>query len=217
MTTVRTPPGRRERKKAAIREALSTAALRLFLERGYDGVGVREIAEVADVSTTTLLKYFPSKEALVFDKDSDLEASLIGAVVDRPSGASAVSALREHMRDRVELVTTRTGAPEFMGLVLGTPALADYWHKMWMRHEASLALAIAADVGAPRDDASCAALAHFALETSAFACRTSDPLRAVDAAFDILERGWVAFHPVSVPGRTPNSSTVEPGVEHHGL
>jgi AcrR family transcriptional regulator len=217
MSTTPTPPGRRERKKAAIREALSTAALRLFLERGYEDVGVREIADVADVSTTTLLNHFPCKEALVFDRDADLEEALIGAVVHRPTGTSPVSALREHMRGRVELVTTKSGASEFMGLVLGTPALADYWHKMWMRHEVSLARALAADVGAPEDDASCAALAHFALETSAFACRTHDPLRAVDAAFDILERGWVAFRPESAPGRTHDSSTTETGVEPHDL
>ena len=45
--------GRRERKKAATRKALADAALELFLDRGFDDVGVREIAEAADVSTAT--------------------------------------------------------------------------------------------------------------------------------------------------------------------
>ncbi|WP_280431681.1 helix-turn-helix domain-containing protein, partial [Nocardia brasiliensis] len=59
-----TEPGRRERKKAANRQALADAALRLFLERGYDAVGVREIADAADVSVATLFKHFPGgKEA----------------------------------------------------------------------------------------------------------------------------------------------------------
>ncbi|MFD6073807.1 TetR/AcrR family transcriptional regulator, partial [Amycolatopsis lurida] len=49
-------PGRRERKKAATRQALADAALKLFLERGYDQVSIRDIAEAADVSTTTLFK-----------------------------------------------------------------------------------------------------------------------------------------------------------------
>ena len=65
--------GRRERKKAATRQALADAALRLFLEHGYDQVTVRDIAEAADVSTTTLFKHFPGKEALVFDEDADHE------------------------------------------------------------------------------------------------------------------------------------------------
>ena len=66
--------GRRERKKAQTRRALADAAMRLFTERGYDNVGVREVAEEADVAVTTLFKRFPSKEALVFDGDADREA-----------------------------------------------------------------------------------------------------------------------------------------------
>ncbi|MFE2143549.1 TetR/AcrR family transcriptional regulator, partial [Streptomyces sp. NPDC059456] len=51
------PTGRRERKKAATRRAIADAALHLFLERGYDEVGIREIADAADVSNTTLFKH----------------------------------------------------------------------------------------------------------------------------------------------------------------
>lgn len=82
------PMGRRERKKAATRQAIADAALRLFLERGYDDVGIREIAEAADVSTTTLFKHFPVKEALVFDEDAENEARLLAAVRERPAGQS---------------------------------------------------------------------------------------------------------------------------------
>lgn len=76
--------GRRERKKAQTRQALADAALKLFLERGYDEVGVKEVADAADVSVTTLFKYFPSKEALLFDQDDDIEAALVAAVHGRP-------------------------------------------------------------------------------------------------------------------------------------
>ncbi|MBS2532549.1 helix-turn-helix transcriptional regulator, partial [Catenulispora sp. NF23] len=76
-----TEPGRRERKKAAIRQSLADTARDLFLERGYDAVGVREIAEAADVSVATLFNHFPDgKEALVFDQDADREAALVAAV-----------------------------------------------------------------------------------------------------------------------------------------
>ncbi|WP_280456240.1 helix-turn-helix domain-containing protein, partial [Nocardia brasiliensis] len=80
-----TEPGRRERKKAANRQALADAALRLFLERGYDAVGVREIADAADVSVATLYKHFPGgKEAQVFDQDADREAGGGGPRPPRP-------------------------------------------------------------------------------------------------------------------------------------
>ncbi|WP_435601996.1 hypothetical protein [Streptomyces sp. bgisy130] len=73
---------------------------------------------------------------------------------------------------------------------MSTPALRDYGHRMWMRHETALAQAIAADTGARGDDPACAALAHFALEALALARGRDDPRAAIDAAFDLLERGW---------------------------
>lgn len=36
-----TPTGRRERKKAATRQKIADTAMRLFLERGYDTVGIQ--------------------------------------------------------------------------------------------------------------------------------------------------------------------------------
>ena len=89
--------GRRERKKAATRKAIADAALRLFLERGYDDVGIREIADAADVSTATLFKHFPGKEALVFDMDADREAGLLDAVHKRPKEQSILAALRDYV------------------------------------------------------------------------------------------------------------------------
>src|SRR3569833_3980993 len=80
------PVGRRERKKAATRQASADAALRRFLERGYDQVSIRDIADAADVSTTTVFKHFSGKEALVFDQDEDRESALIAAVRQRAAG-----------------------------------------------------------------------------------------------------------------------------------
>src|SRR3954463_8209938 len=94
-----TPPatGRRERKGAPPRQAIADAALRLFLERGYDKVSVRDVAEAADVSTSTLFMHFPGKEALVFDQEADKEAQLVAAVRGRAPGRSIIAALRDHV------------------------------------------------------------------------------------------------------------------------
>jgi hypothetical protein len=59
-----------------------------------------------------------------------------------------------------------------------------------MRHQDALAAAIAAYVGAPADDPHAQALARFTLESTALARRSADPQRALDAAFDLLERGF---------------------------
>src|SRR3954453_19437298 len=109
-----TEMGRRERKKAATPKALADAALRMFLERGCDNVGAREIADPSDVSTTTLQKHFPSKESLVFDRDAYIEEALIAAVRDRAPDTSVLGALRNYTLARVERGTAVDGASEFM-------------------------------------------------------------------------------------------------------
>ena len=47
------------------REAIMTAALSLFVERGFYGTAVPEIADSAGVGAGTIYRYFESKEALV--------------------------------------------------------------------------------------------------------------------------------------------------------
>lgn len=187
MTTETT--GRRERKKAATRQALADAALRLFLERGYDQVSIKDIADAADVSTTTLFKHFSGKEALVYDEDEGQEAALIAAVLERPAGQSIPAALRDYvLRSWIETSQDPRFAP-FNRLTRDTPALQEYGDRMWMRHVNALARAIAEE-SADVDADTCAALAHFTLETVRLARSRPDPRRATERAFDLLEHGW---------------------------
>jgi AcrR family transcriptional regulator len=192
------PTGRRERKKAQTRQSLADAALELFLERGYDQVGVKDVADFADVSVTTLFKHFSGKEALVFDQDDDVEAALVAAVRERPPGQSIPQALREHLllkQTQFAVHATDPRFADFTRLVQETPALRDYAQRMWTRHEAALTRAIAEAVGAPEDDVSCAALARFALEARSLILRHAEPRRAAAEAFALLEHGWAASHP----------------------
>ena len=188
------PGGRRERKKAATRQAIADAALRLFLERGYEQVGVREIAEVADVSVSTLFNYFPAgKEALVFDEDAGNEAALVRAVTDRPAGRTVPQALRAHFIGFVTSDHTRDPRfAELQRLVQQTPALREYSRAMTLRHESALAHALAEQTGRPHDDLLCAAYARFSLETLVLAGSRPDPAAAIDQAFLLLEQGWTA-------------------------
>ncbi|WP_328461600.1 TetR/AcrR family transcriptional regulator [Streptomyces sp. NBC_00448] len=184
--------GRRERKKAATRQAIADTALRLFLERGYEQVSVREIAEGADVSVSTLFNYFPhGKEALVFDEDARNEETLVRAVTDRPPGQTLPQALRAYLVGFV--VTGHAQDPRFAGLqklIRQTPALREYSRAMWLRHEHALARALADQAGRPHDDLLCAAYARFTLETIPFAGSHPDPAAAVDQACRLLDHGW---------------------------
>ncbi|MFB6806525.1 TetR/AcrR family transcriptional regulator [Streptomyces sp. NPDC056387] len=186
--------GRRERKKAATRQAIADAALHLFLERGYDEVGIREIADAADVSTTTLFKHFPVKEALVFDEDAEQETRLLAAVRERPEGQSIPTALREHaLTNRLAAVHGDPRFTAFTNLVSATPALRDYAQSMWLRHTTALARAIAEESGLAADDPACTALAHFALQAPRAVYAHDNPRQAVTRAFDLLEHGWNAL------------------------
>jgi AcrR family transcriptional regulator len=88
-------PGRRERKKAEVRQRISDAATALFLRRGFDQVSVSEIAEAADVARPTVFAHFPRKEDLFFDRYPEVAGQLTRAIRERPAGTSAVSALRD--------------------------------------------------------------------------------------------------------------------------
>ncbi|MEZ0091732.1 TetR/AcrR family transcriptional regulator [Streptacidiphilus sp. EB129] len=184
--------GRRERKKAATRQAIADTALRLFLERGYEQVGVREIAEGADVSVSTLFNYFPQgKEALVFDEDARNEAALVRAVTDRPPGQTIPQALRAHLTGFVGSAHTQDPRfADFRRLIQETPALREYARTMWLRHESALAGALAEQTGRPADDLICAAYARFTLEALAFAGSRPDPAAAIDQACLLLDQGW---------------------------
>ncbi|WP_436528803.1 TetR/AcrR family transcriptional regulator [Actinoplanes sp. HUAS TT8] len=184
------PVGRRERKKAATRQAIADAALRLFLERGYDQVGIRDVADAADVSTTTLFKHFSGKEALVFDQEQDVDAALIAAVRDRAEGESIVDALRRHVLATWLPIAEHPQRAEFVALVDATPALRAHHERMWTRHTGTLGAAIAAEFGRPADDLACVTLARFVLDIPALTSTRTDRRAAVETVFEILAKGW---------------------------
>lgn len=182
--------GRRERKKAATRQAIADAALELFLEHGFERVSVRDVAEKADVSTTTLFAHFPSKEALVFDREEEVEAALTAAVRERPKDQSVIEALRAHALESWVRIVSDPRLREFHALVDRTPALRDYAERMWMRHAAALGAVIAEELGRETDDLACSALARFVLEIPTLVHGRHDPRAAVETVFDLLIHGW---------------------------
>jgi AcrR family transcriptional regulator len=58
-------PGLRERKKIKTRTAIREATYRLVREQGYEATTIEQIAEAAEVSTSTVFRYFPAKEDIV--------------------------------------------------------------------------------------------------------------------------------------------------------
>ncbi|MET9126822.1 TetR/AcrR family transcriptional regulator [Streptomyces sp. NPDC004528] len=184
------PVGRRERKKAATRQAIADSALQLFLERGYDHVSIRDIADTADVSTATVFKHFTGKEALVFDQEEATDAHLVAAVRERAAGLSVIDALRRHVLDTWLPIAAHPQREEFNRLVDSTPALRAYAERMWARHTDTLSAAIADEYGVDHGNLACVTLARFVLEVPVLAQGQKDHRAAVEEVFDILEGGW---------------------------
>jgi AcrR family transcriptional regulator len=182
--------GRRERKKAATRASISREALRLFLERGYHEVSLRDVADAADIAVTTVFKHFSGKEALVFDEDDVLEQALVAAVAERPAGRSVLDALQAHLLQM--RAVQGTGDPQFQpffDLVSATPELDAYWRRMFLRHTKALAEAITRSTP-DTSPATAAAIARFALDAVDLARGSHDPAAAVQEAFAVLRDGW---------------------------
>ncbi|MFC8132125.1 TetR/AcrR family transcriptional regulator [Streptomyces sp. NPDC057302] len=108
MTAVRTTassqgprPGLRERKKLKTRIAIRDATYGLIEEQGYDATTVEQIAEAAEVSASTVFRYFPTKEDIVLTDEYDplLEDELRARPADEP----IVESLRHVLRRAVGL------------------------------------------------------------------------------------------------------------------
>lgn len=187
-------PGRRERKNAQTRHALAEAAERLFLARGYDAVAVKDIADEVDVSVPTLFKHVPDgKPAVMFDDGVERRESLLSAVHDRPEGVSVIAALRDFMAGRGPFEQhPSTAFRRRTKLIMKTPALREYSRKLWIRCEAPLAEAIAAELALPASDVTARAAARYVLEIPQFVGDEPDPRTALHAIFDLLEHGLPA-------------------------
>lgn len=142
------PMGLRERKKQLTYQAVSDAAIALFLERGFDKVSVAEIAAAADISKPTLFRYFPAKEDLALHRFADHEDESARVVAGRAEGESPLDALRRHYLDGLERRDPVTGlcdVPQvlaFHRLLYGTPSLVARLYAYQSRAEAALARAL---------------------------------------------------------------------------
>ena len=147
--------GLRERKKRETRQQIFDAANRLFVERGFDGVAVTEIARAADVSEVTVFNYFPTKEDLFYGGMQFFEEELISAVRDRPRGKSAVEAFRRRLLEGADglAIKARVDAIRKAGQTISaSPALVARERDIVDRYMRQLAAVLADETGASPDD-----------------------------------------------------------------
>ncbi|HWD62611.1 MAG TPA: helix-turn-helix domain-containing protein [Humibacter sp.] len=186
------PLGRRQRKKAATRASIVEAARELFLERGFDAVSVREIADKADVSPTTVFAHFPQKESLAFSDEDERHERLVAAVTKRSSGTSISGALKAHYLAEIAAFDQEPQR-SILALMEDTPALGEYAERMWLRHEDSLVTAITEEFALTEPSDEIRFYVRFALQIQLMATRDPDPGPSIDAGFRLIEEGWASY------------------------
>ena len=144
----------RKRKKQEVRTAISDAATRLFVERGFDNVTVAEIAEAANVSTMTVFNHFQKKEDLFFDREGQLLAVAQEAFAGRQQHESPVEVLHRLTHDVLQKKLAPT--PESLGFwdaVAKSASLRARAREMRDHGAENLAEVLAATIGKPTPDA----------------------------------------------------------------
>ena len=137
--------GLRERKKLAVRRALSSAAVRLAVERGLENVTIEDITAEADVSVRTFGNYFSGKyEAICapgIDRARRIGAELLGRPAREPLWEALVNAVLAHYdgADRAPDGEWLAG----LKLVLTAPAIRGEYLKVNSEMQEVLAAAIA--------------------------------------------------------------------------
>ncbi len=114
-TTTENPPAPRRDS----RDAIVTAAERLFLERGFGGVSMDELAEEAGVARRTLYNQFASKEDILREMLVRFSARIGSAL---PPGIETQGDAEDVLRLIARAVLTFQAPPEFVGLVRMTIA-----------------------------------------------------------------------------------------------
>jgi AcrR family transcriptional regulator len=204
------PIGLRERKKQQTRQAIHTAAMRLFAKRGFEATTIADIAAAADISPRTFFAYFPSKEEVVFAKFEPAFEDFDRSLSERPPGTTALEALRAWIGRAAKEFSGDTDAARLEArLRRESPAVAacDLQHRS--QFERRLAEAVGEDLGEPADALRprlVAAAAVAALQASSDAADAilegdpetaealmADPVSFIDDALRFLEAGLAAL------------------------
>jgi AcrR family transcriptional regulator len=138
--------GLRDRKKAKLRETILETALRLFAADGYEATTLERICEEAETSLRTLLRYFPTKEALALGRESGVMEQFGEELARLDPGTPVIAFWRERVRDRSRDVDPKTFLAQ-LKLMDAVPAVTAKMLTLQVGYENMLAAAFAREAG----------------------------------------------------------------------
>jgi AcrR family transcriptional regulator len=89
----------RDRKARETRARVARVALELFTRQGYIETTIDEIATAAGVARRTVFRYFPTKEAILFDQLAVRREVAIRRLEDRPPSEPPLVSLHVVLRE----------------------------------------------------------------------------------------------------------------------
>lgn len=166
----------------------------LFLEQGYEAVGIRQIAAEADVAVTTLFAHFPSKESLVFEQAAGFEERLREAVLERTDARSVIDGLRREIAALVQHCTTGDAVGVWQ-MIEASPELASHAQVLELRYARVVADALGDRADVDISTTAAHTIARFALASFTIARKSPRPRRALDESFALVAAAWSATTP----------------------
>lgn len=139
--------GLRERKKAATRQALRAAAVRLGREHGPDAVTVEDICAEVDVSPRTFFNHFTGKDDAFFGTGPEGTTDLTEALVARPADEEPLTAAAAVLADVLDTATGSSVWHQQLLLLREHPELLGRMHAATRATEAALAEGVARRTG----------------------------------------------------------------------
>lgn len=182
--------GLRERKKARTRLLIQQHAIRLFTARGYGDTSIDDIADAAEVSRSTVLRYFSSKADLVIYDDFD--ERLITAFRAQPRNLNAIQALRATIRGAfatAQMAESLALQRSRDSLMRSVPELRVAMLEELTRTVREIAQLVAERAGRPPNDETVLALSGAVIGVTIAAWFSSDGPDWVKLFFERIETG----------------------------
>src|SRR3984957_17830986 len=113
----------RARKKAKVREALVSASFRLFTQKGYTETTLEEICKQCDLTVQTLLRYFGSKDDLLFAKHQTILEKVNNGLVRAAKKKASVGYWLKFLHSNALLVRDDKEVGQTYKIIIGAPSL----------------------------------------------------------------------------------------------
>jgi len=189
MAATNPPLGLRERKKQRTRQSIVDEATRLFVAQGYQQTTLAQIAEAAEVSTSTFFNYFATKVDIVFCLLDAVIESAEARIVGRREGEPATRAIAAWLTEELPSVEQpyADAIRRLATIAESAPELRAEERLRLARLEDVLAAGFARDLGEPADGVRPRVLAAIALRGMLEAWRAWFEKHATDADFQLSE------------------------------